>query len=132
MIQETRERLVRAMREDATLFSLTGGRIYPQDIATLINPKYPCITIRVDAGEPDSHIPKLGTPRAIIAFYSVRNSNQSYSLYEQVKTLLSFAKLSDSSITLLLKEVDLPRELFDPVAKSYNLFTRWEIKAIEP
>lgn len=132
MIQETRERLIRSMREDATLFSLTGGRIYPQDIATLKDPKYPCITVKIDGGLPDTHIPKMGSPKVVISFYSVKNYNEAYSLYERVKVLLSFSRLTDDDITILLKEVDLPRELFDPIATSYNLFTRWASIVFEP
>lgn len=131
MIIEGRERLIRTMREDSTLFGLTGGRIYPQELATIINPKYPCVTVRIDSGNPDTHIPAVGYPRVIINFYSTKNYNESYTLYERSKDLLLFSINEDSNIVILLREISLPVENYDPIAKSYNLSSRWNMVVFE-
>ncbi len=131
MIKPARERLVRAMRGDATVFKLVGGRIYPQDVATIINPVYPCIAFRIDSGTPDPNVSKVGTPRVIINCYSTKSYNESYSIYEAVKDLLSISRFYDVNVNLIIKEESLPREFYDPVGQTYNLITRWSMMIIE-
>ncbi len=131
MIKEARERIVRSLREDAGIFTATGGRIYPQDIATLSNPIYPCMTFRVDSGVPDGHVPDIGVARITMSFYSAVNYNEAYTMYELVKDFIALGRIKDDSVVLWFKEVNLPRELFDPIATSYNLTTSWSATIIE-
>ncbi len=131
MIKSARERLVREMRGDATVFGLVGGRIYPQEIATVKNPVYPCIAFRIDSGVPDPHVSKVGVPRVIINCYSTKSYNESYSVYEAVKDLLAISRFFDASVNLIIKEESLPREFYDPVGQTYNLITRWSMVIIE-
>ncbi len=130
MIKEARERIVRSLREDAGIFTATGGRIYPQDIATMPSPRYPCMTLRVDAGTPDEHVPDLGVARITLSFYSAVNYNEAYTMYELVKDFIALGRVKDSNVVLWFKEVNLPRELFDPIATSYNLVTSWNVTII--
>ncbi len=131
MIQEARELLMRSLRGDAGIFTATKGRVYPQDIATMDNPRYPCMTFRVDAGTPDANIPDVGVTRFIINFYSAVNYNESYAMYELVKDFLALARLKNANVVLWFKEVGLPRELYDPIATSYNVITSWSATIIE-
>ncbi len=130
MINEARELLVRSLREDVGIFTVTAGRIYPQDIATMPNPRYPCMTFKLDAGTPDNHIVDIGVPRIIMNFYSAVNYNESYTMYELVKDFLAFARLKDSSVILWFKQLGLPRELFDPVGNTYNVISNWDATII--
>ncbi len=130
MINEARELLVKSLREDAGIFTATAGRIYPQDIATMPNPRYPCMTFKIDAGIPDANIKDIGVPRVIMNFYSAVNYNESYTMYGLVKDFLAFARLKDSNVVLWFRQSGLPRELFDPMATTYNVITTWDATII--
>ncbi len=131
MIKEARELLMRSLRGDVGIFQATKGRVYPQDIATMKNPRYPCMTFRVDSGIPDGNVPDVGVIRIVINFYSAVNYNESYTMYEAAKDFLALTRLKNDSVVLWFKELGLPRELYDPVATTYNVITSWEATVIE-
>lgn len=131
MLKESRDRLVRDLRADTTLFNLVKGRMYPQELATLTNPSYPCLTFKMDGGEADENIPALAVCRVLFRTYSTVSYTQSWNIYEQLKNVLAFEVKSDSSVRLRFREVNTPIEDYDPIGRAYVVVSRWQMQVFE-
>ncbi len=131
MFKEARERLIRKLRADTTLFTSVRGRIYPQELATLTNPAYPCITFKMDGGDADEYNPALATCRVLFRSYSTVSYNQSWQIYEELKDVLAFEVTSDSSVRIRFREINVPHEDYDPIAKVYVVVNRWQLQTFQ-
>lgn len=131
MLKAARERLIRKLRADTTLFTSVKGRIYPQELATLPNPSYPCVTFKMDGGEADEHIPALATCRVSFRVHSTVSYNQCWDIYEQIKDVLAFEVVSDSNVRMRFREINTPVEDYDPIARTYTVISRWQLQVFE-
>ncbi len=130
MIKDARDRLIKEMRSDTDTFIATSGRIYPQDIATLKNPAFPCVTVSFGGGEPDNYLSVLADASVSIKVFSTKSYNQCWEIYEKVKTALAFGVFTDDSVRIRTTESTLPIERYDSVSRLYNVISGWDITII--
>lgn len=127
MINAARERLVRTLREDSDVFTAVSGRVYPADLATLINPKYPCITVGFSGGSPDDDIPDLGNSNVVIQYHSTKSYSDVWDIHKKVKAVLAFGVFKDDEVTIRCTEEGIPFERWDQEGRIYTLTNIWNI-----
>ncbi len=127
MINAARERLVRTLRNDSDLFALVSGRIYPADLSTLINPKYPCITVSFAGGIPDEDNPSLANSGVTIQYYSTKSYSEAWNMHTKTKAVLAFGVFKDDEVTIRMTEEGIPFERWDNEARIYILTNNWNI-----
>jgi hypothetical protein len=127
MIDAARDVLIRRIREDATLFSTISGRIYPGDLASVINPTYPCMTVKFQGGVPDEYNTDLGDGSVLIQYYSTKSYSDCWTMYKQTKSIIDFQVFSDSEVTIRLTKSGLPFERFDQESRIYILTDDWNV-----
>ncbi len=130
MIKDARDRLVEEMRSDTDTFLATSGRIYPQDIATLQNPVYPCVTVAFLGGVPDDYLSEIADLTVSITAYSTKSYNQCWDIYEKIKTALAFGVFTDADVRIRTTESTSPVERYDSVGRVFSVISAWDITAI--
>ncbi len=125
MIDSARKILVRTLRADTDLFTVTSGRIYPADLATYIDPKYPCITVGFSGGIPDDDNPDLANSGVTIQYYSTKSYSEAWDMHKKTKAILAFAVFSDAEVTVRMTEGGIPFERWDPEGRTYILTNNW-------
>jgi hypothetical protein len=130
MIKESRELLVNKLRSDTDLFTLVAGRVYPEDIATLTNPRYPAVTISSNGGIPDEYLSELADTLVTIKCYSFKSYNQGWDVYEKAKAKLAFEVFENSSVRIRCTENSLPTERFDTIGGIYIISSSWAVYVI--
>jgi hypothetical protein len=130
MIKESRTLLMRTMRSDSTLFNLVKGKIYPQDLATLKNPTYPCITFTFQGGESDSNIPGLAGASVSVKCYSTKSFNESWNIYEKIRSLVLLSVVEDSNIRIRITEGGSPFETFNEGNRLYIVIVDLDLQII--
>jgi hypothetical protein len=130
MIKDARDRLIEEMRTDGDTFAATGGRIYPQDLATLLNPVYPCVTVGFQGGIPDAYLSQLADASVSIKAYSTKSYNQCWEIYEKFKSALAFGVFADDDVRIRMTESSLPIERYDEVGRVFNVVSGWDITII--
>ena len=130
MIKESRDLLTRKLREDTDLFTLVAGRIYPQDIATILNPTYPAVTISFTGGLPDDYIPDLADTLVNVQTYSARSYNECWDVYEKLKARLAFEVFDDSSVIVRMTESNTPIERYDSTGRVHIVTSSWAMYVI--
>ena len=130
MIKDARDRLVEEMRSDTDTFVATSGRIYPQDLATLQNPVYPCATVAFNGGVPDAYLSQLADASISIKVYSTKSYNQCWEIYEKIKTALAFGVFTDADVRIRTTESTLPIERYDSTGRVFNVISGWDITII--
>jgi hypothetical protein len=132
MINAARERLVRTLRNDGDLFSIVSGRVYPADLATLLNPKYPCITTTFSGGAatPYGYNPDLADASVVIQYYSTKSYKDVWDMYEKAKAVLAFGVFKDDEVTLRMLEEGIPFERWDAESRIYVLTNNWNVLMI--
>jgi|TARA_B100001964_G_scaffold21533_2_gene21759 hypothetical protein len=113
MIKESRTLLMRTLRSDSTLFNLIKGKIYPQDLATLKNPMYPCVTFTFGSGESDDNIPNLAESNVSVKCYSTKSYSECWNIYEKIRSLVLFSVVSDANVRMRITENGTPDETFN-------------------
>jgi hypothetical protein len=127
MINAAKERLVRTLRADADLFGIVSGRIYSSDLSTLINPKYPCITVAIDGGPSDDYIPDLGDSNCTIQYYSTKSYADAWDMHKKTKAVIFNGVFKDSEVTIRMTEDSIPFERWDKEARIYILTNSWNV-----
>lgn len=130
MIKFARDRLVEEMRSDTDIFTATGGRIYPQDVATLLNPVYPCVAVAFNGGVPDTYLIDLAEASVSIRTYSTKSFSQCWDIYEKIKTALAFGVFSDTDVRIRVVESVLPTEFYDSIGRVFSVSSTWDITVI--
>jgi hypothetical protein len=130
MIREARNKLVEEIRNDSDTFTATGGRVYPQDVATLLNPVYPCITVALNGGVPDAYLVDLAEGSVNIKVYSTKSYNQCWDIYEKIRTALAFGVFVDASVRIRTVENVLPTEFYDAVGRVFSVTSIWDVTMI--
>jgi hypothetical protein len=130
MIKDARDRLIEEMRSDVDTFTATSGRIYPQDIATLLNPVYPCVTVAFNGGVPDVYLSQLADASVSIKAYSTKSFNQSWEIYEKFKSALAFGVFADADVRIRTTESVTPIEQYDSIGRVYSVISGWDITII--
>jgi hypothetical protein len=130
MIKDARERLVEEIRTDEDTFTATGGRIYPQDVATLLNPVYPCVTVAFNGGIPDAYLVDLAEGSVNIKVYSTKSYNQCWDIYEKIRTALAFGVFTDANVRIRTTESVLPTEDYDNIGRVFKLISIWDVTMI--
>jgi hypothetical protein len=130
MIKDARDRLVEEMRSDTDTFIATSGRIYPQDIATLMNPAFPCVTVAFNGGVPDAYLSQLADASISIKVFSTKSYNQCWEVYEYIKTALAFGVFADADVRIRTTESTLPIERYDSIGRVFNVISGWDITII--
>ncbi len=127
MIKDARDRLVREMTSNTDIFTATGGRVYPQDVATVLNPVYPCVTVGFEGGIPDVYLSQLADASVSIKTYSTKSFNQCWDIYEKVKVALAFGVFIDGDVRIRATESSLPIERYDSISRVFNVVSGWDI-----
>jgi hypothetical protein len=127
MIDAARERLVRTLRADADLFTVVSGRIYPAELATLTNPKYPCITVSFSGGPSDDYNPDLADSSCTIQYYSTKSYSDVWDMHKKTKAVLFNEVFTDSEVTIRCTEDTIPFERWDAEGRIYVLTNLWNI-----
>lgn len=127
MIKDARDRLVKEMRSDSDIFNAVGGRVYSQDVATVLNPTYPCVTIGFGGGIPDEFLSELANASVSIRTYSTKSFNECWDIYEKVKNKLAFCVFTDADVRIRTTEDSLPVERYDSISRVYNIISGWDI-----
>jgi hypothetical protein len=130
MIKDARERLVEEIRSDTDIFTATGGRVYPQDVATVLNPVYPCATVAFNGGVPDAYLIDLAEGVVSIKVYSTKSYNQCWDIYEKIRTALAFGVFTDTDVRIRTVESVLPIEFYDSIGRVYNVTSTWDVTMI--
>lgn len=130
MIRDARNRLVEEMRSNADIFTATGGRIYPQDIATLLNPVYPCSTVAFNGGVPDAYLVDLAEGAVSIKVYSTKSYDQCWDIYDKIRTALAFGVFLDATVGIRTTESVLPTEFYDAVGRVFSVTSTWDVTMI--
>lgn len=130
MIKDARDRLVEEIRTDSNIYTATSGRVYPQDLATLLNPVYPCITVSLQGGIPDDYLSELADASVSINAYSTKSYNQCWDIYEKIKSALAFGIFTDNDVRIRMTESSLPIELYDQVGRVFYVVSGWNMMII--
>ena len=130
MIKDARDRLIEEIRTDSDTFTATSGRVYPQDLATLLDPVYPCITVSFIGGIPDEYLVDLADASVTIKSYSTKSYNQCWDIYEKYKSALAFGLFVDADVRIRVTESTLPIEHYDPVGRVFSVISGWDITII--
>lgn len=130
MIREARNKLVEEIRNDSDTFTATAGRVYPQDVATLLNPVYPCITVAFNGGVPDTYLVDLAEGSVSIKVYSTKSYNQCWDIYEKIRTALAFGVFVDAAVRIRTVENVLPTEFYDAVGRVFSVTSTWDVTMI--
>ena len=131
MLRQSRTLLMQTMRGDTALFTSVKGRIYPQDIATLKDPSYPCITFSFNSGASDENIPALAEVSVSLKSYSVKSYDEAWDIYEKSRTLLLFGVFEDSNVRIRVTESNTPTERYDTVGNVYIVIAGLDLQIIE-
>lgn len=127
MINATRERLIRELRADAVLFALVKGRIYPSDLATLKDPKYPCVTAGFGGGTPLEGFDDIGDILCTLQTFSSKSYSEAWDVYEKVKDTIAQEVYSDSDVTIRLTLDSIPFERYLLDDRVYSIVSRWNV-----
>jgi hypothetical protein len=130
MIKDARNRLVEEMRSDTDIFTATSGRIYPQDVATLLNPVYPCVAVAFNGGVADEYLVDLAQASVSIKAYSTKSFSQCWDIYENIRTALAFGVFTDADVRIRTVESVLPTEFYDSVGRVFSVTSTWDITMI--
>ncbi len=130
MIRDAKNMLVRELRSDVDVFTVTNGRVYTQDVATILNPAYPCATVSFGGGIPDEFLIDLASALVNIRTYSTKSYDQCWDIYEKIKTALAFGVFTDADVRIRVTESTLPIERYDSVSRIYNVVSGWDITII--
>jgi len=99
---------------DSTVFSYTGSRIYPEHLATVKNPEYPCITLYFKGGESPGCIKENAKDNVYIKVCSDKSYRECYEIYDPIyMNILHNKRLSDGNYHIICREIMRPRPYID-------------------
>jgi len=127
LLDELRALILRFFQRET--FELVGGRVYAAELAEVYSPSFPCINFRLGGGLSEisglvSDIPLL------IWVWSSKSFDEAHKVYDLLRIAMQREHLVGSSVIVVLTELALPTEAYDPVGGLYYLAGRFSAKAI--
>ena len=111
--------------------ALTSERIYPSELASIVDPTFPCLNFVIEVG-PYIEAPDVfdGTMRTWCWSGQHEGSpDQAWELHDLLLTYWHQAAFRDDTLqrSVNLQQVGDPTRFTDPEARSYAVFARWSI-----
>lgn len=111
---------------DSTLTGLVEERFYPDEIALIENPTYPCINFSIGGGDgAERTAPKFHYPEIEFWTWSTVSKDEAWQVYQALFDVFEQQRLVSSEVYVVLFERSHPQETYDPIARAYGLYSRW-------
>lgn len=131
VINDLRIGITNQVLDNATVIGLIKDRFYPQELAEVMNPSYPCANFKIDAGEKDIDTDKILLIPFRIWSWSKLSYDQAHIVYDAVEQAIQREHFDQDSARIFCKETATPSEAWDPVSRLYYLISGWEAKVIK-
>ena len=105
--------LVKKLNADSQLRNLVGNRIYPAYLASITNPKFPCVNFYSEGGS--KKISYLSFAVLGIRFwaYSDENFGEANNIFDRISAILNDEILTSSDGNFVFAQMAEPVELHD-------------------
>lgn len=122
------------------LLSLAGvttavvDRVYPFELASVMNPAYPCINILIPPGSTPGAFPLFpvdyGIIRMLLYAWTKDGYDLGHNIMDAVKNGLHMQKISANGVRAVPSLVGDAHEVYDDVSQVWGVITNWNVRAI--
>src|SRR4030042_3639195 len=130
MIHQILQLLRKSMTEESAIYSYIESRVYPQHLATVKEPVFPCVTLYFKGGNSEGCIKESARDTVFIKVCSDKSYKECYEIYDAIyMNVLHNQRLSDANYHLLCREVMRPRPYIDNKGEPviYNIEAHYEV-----
>jgi len=130
MIHEILQIIRKAISEDEGIYSLTEGRVYPEHLATVRNPEFPCVTLYFKGGVSSGPIKESAKDSVHIKVCSRKDYKECYLIYDSIyMNVLHNKRLTDGNYHIVCRERMRPRAYIDKKGSPplYYVEARFEV-----
>jgi hypothetical protein len=114
MIHQILQIMRKTITEDCTVYSYTASRVYPEHLAAVKDPIFPCITLYFKGGLSSGCIKESAKDTVFIKVCSDKNYKECYAIYDAIyMNILHNKRLSDDNYHILCREIMRPRPYID-------------------
>ena len=130
MIFQILQLIRKSISEESIIYSYVGSRVYPQHLATVKDPEFPCVTLYFSGGKSPGCIKVNARDMVYIKVCSDKNYKECYAIYDAIyMNVLHNKRLSDDNYHLVCREIRRPRPYLDnkgdPII--YNVEAHYEV-----
>jgi hypothetical protein len=109
MIQQIIQLLRKKMIENNIITSFVGTRVYPENLASVKDPQFPCITIFFKEGQPTGCIKEIAKDTIVIHVCSEKNYKECFEIYDAIyKNVLHNQRFTDDNYNVVSRETKRP------------------------
>jgi hypothetical protein len=122
------------LMSNADIYSLVAAREYPQYLASIKNPVYPCITIWFNDGKTPGVLKEYREGSIIVSAHSQKSYKEGYEIQECIYKALHQKKLVGQGIVVIVKEfgVQLPSiEKEEDMPTTYSIHSTYIVTGLE-
>jgi hypothetical protein len=126
MESKWKAKMVKLLLADATISAAVGWRVYPARLATVIEPKFPCINFADEGGAFPYRTARFATSSLRFWFYSEKSIDAATQLYELTDAILRNHALMGSKLSMVLDPSSTLAEIHETglFGVTMNYFTR--------
>ena len=119
-------KMIELLLADATISAAVGWSIYPAQIATILEPTFPCINFADEGGSFPYRTARFATSSLRFWFYSEESIDAATQIYEATDAILRNHALMGSKLSMVLDPSSTPIEIHETglFGVTMNYFTR--------
>ena len=111
--------------------NIVGNRVYPSQIASIVNPTYPCVNFEINLGAMDSNTSAFRGNMRLWCWSAAHTGayNKSEELFQKMIDYWHMHAFSDSTLSrsVTLKQRGTSIKFFDEVARAYAVVSNWDV-----
>ena len=106
-------KMIKLLLADAAIAAAVGWRIYPARLATVLEPKFPCINFEYEGGAFPYRGARFSTSSRRCWFYSEDSVDAATQLYELADKILRNSATMGSKVSMVLDPSSTPMEIYE-------------------
>ena len=114
MIHQILQLIRKSITDEGAVYSYVESRVYPEHLAAVRDPGFPCVTLYFRGGNATGSIRESAFDNLLIKVCSEKSYKECYEIYDSIyMDILHNRKLSDENYNIVCSEVMRPRPYID-------------------